>query len=105
MGSVDAGADGGMGSAPAAQIPLGQLGRFKATMRPPMIKSEGGLLTGWVYVDITSRDMLWGGLISLTILTLAVIPVFYVIWRGFQLRRAVPGWPPVDAEVIREGAS
>ncbi|MHB8893625.1 MAG: efflux RND transporter permease subunit [Candidatus Geothermincolia bacterium] len=285
MGSADASADGGMGSAPAAQIPLGQLGQFKATMGPPMIKSEGGLLTGWVYVDITSRDIggyvksaklkvarelklipgtylkwtgqyefleriqarmkivvpltllliflilylnfqgltqalivllsvpfaavgsiwlmylmefntsmavwvgmiallgiatetasimmvyldqgyetwrkegrihsvadlidmavesatlrvrplvmtvgmnivglipvmvdtgvgsdvakrvaapLWGGLISLTILTLAVIPAFYVIWRGFQLRRAVPGNPPVDVEVIRSGAS
>jgi Cu(I)/Ag(I) efflux system membrane protein CusA/SilA len=29
---------------------------------------------------------LWGGLVSLTILTLAGIPVLYVIWRGFQLR-------------------
>jgi Cu(I)/Ag(I) efflux system membrane protein CusA/SilA len=48
---------GGMGSSPAAQIPLGQLGQFKATMGPPMIKSEGGLLTGWVYVDVTGRDI------------------------------------------------
>jgi Cu(I)/Ag(I) efflux system membrane protein CusA/SilA len=25
---------------------------------------------------------LWGGLLSLTLLTLAVIPALYVIWRG-----------------------
>jgi Cu(I)/Ag(I) efflux system membrane protein CusA/SilA len=47
---------------------------------------------------------LWGGLITLTILTLAVIPACHVIWRGFQLRRAVPVAPPVDAEVFSEGA-
>lgn len=29
---------------------------------------------------------LWGGLVSLTILTLVVIPVVYVIWRSFTLR-------------------
>jgi Cu(I)/Ag(I) efflux system membrane protein CusA/SilA len=29
---------------------------------------------------------LWGGLISLTLLTLAVIPAIYVIWRERQLR-------------------
>jgi len=39
---------------------------------------------------------LWGGLISLTILTLAVIPAFYVIWRGWELRRApADDQPPV----------
>jgi Cu(I)/Ag(I) efflux system membrane protein CusA/SilA len=47
---------------------------------------------------------LWGGLISLTILTLAVIPAFYVIWRGFQLRREVPSSPPVIEEPIPGGA-
>jgi Cu(I)/Ag(I) efflux system membrane protein CusA/SilA len=48
---------------------------------------------------------LWGGLISLTILTLAVIPAFYVIWRGFQLRRAVSGGPPVDGEPAVPGGA
>jgi len=45
---------------------------------------------------------LWGGLISLTILTLAVIPAFYVIWRGYQLRRApadsAPPGSPAETE-------
>ena len=31
---------------------------------------------------------LWGGLISLTLLTLAVIPALYVIWRERGLPRA-----------------
>ncbi len=57
MAAAGPGGSGGMGSSPAAQIPLGQLGEFKATMGPPMIKSEGGLLTGWVYVDVTGRDI------------------------------------------------
>ena len=56
---------------------------------------------------------LWGGLISLTILTLAVIPAFYVIWRGYQLRRAPadgappatppPNSPPPDLAPASEG--
>ena len=33
---------------------------------------------------------MWGGLVSLTILTLFVVPAVYVVWRGFQLRRAKP---------------
>jgi Cu(I)/Ag(I) efflux system membrane protein CusA/SilA len=84
MGPGDASADGGMGAAPAAQIPLGQLGQFKATMGPPMIKSEGGLLTGWVYVDITSRDI--GGYVKSAKLKVArelkLLPGTYLKWTG-----------------------
>ena len=40
-----------------AQIPLAQLGRFTASMGPPMIKSEAGSLVGWVYVDVEGRDI------------------------------------------------
>jgi len=31
---------------------------------------------------------MWGGLVSLTLLTLFVIPAVYVVWRSFGLRRA-----------------
>jgi Cu(I)/Ag(I) efflux system membrane protein CusA/SilA len=31
---------------------------------------------------------LWGGLVSLTLLTLAVIPALYVLWRERGLPRA-----------------
>jgi Cu(I)/Ag(I) efflux system membrane protein CusA/SilA len=34
---------------------------------------------------------LWGGLVSLTVLTLAVIPAIYVIWRERQLRTSTAG--------------
>ena len=30
---------------------------------------------------------MWGGLVSLTLLTLLVIPAVYVVWRSFALRR------------------
>jgi Cu(I)/Ag(I) efflux system membrane protein CusA/SilA len=32
---------------------------------------------------------MWGGLVSLTLLTLLVIPAMYVVWRSFQLRRSM----------------
>ena len=44
------------GSAPAF-VPLGDLARIEPVMGPPMIKSEMGSLTGWVYVDIAGRDV------------------------------------------------
>jgi Cu(I)/Ag(I) efflux system membrane protein CusA/SilA len=43
-----------------------------------------------VGADLAKRIALpmWGGLVSLTILTLFVIPAVYVVWRGLHLRRA-----------------
>jgi Cu(I)/Ag(I) efflux system membrane protein CusA/SilA len=43
-----------------------------------------------VGADLAKRIALpmWGGLVSLTILTLFVIPAVYVVWRGSHLRRA-----------------
>jgi copper/silver efflux system protein len=41
----------------AAFVPLGQLARIETVMGPPMIKSERGQLTGWVYVDPGDRDV------------------------------------------------
>jgi Cu(I)/Ag(I) efflux system membrane protein CusA/SilA len=77
-------AGGGMGSSPAAQIPLGQLGQFKAAMGPPMIKSEGGLLTGWVYVDVKGRDI--GGYVKSAKVKVAselkLKPGTYLKWTG-----------------------
>jgi copper/silver efflux system protein len=66
-GSSGGGVDGAMGggmasgrsssSARAAFVPLGEVARIEPVMGPPMIKSEMGSLTGWVYVDIESRDV------------------------------------------------
>ena len=45
------------GAIPPAFVPLGQLARIQTVMGPPMIKSEMGQLTGWVYVDIEGSDV------------------------------------------------
>jgi Cu(I)/Ag(I) efflux system membrane protein CusA/SilA len=59
-------AGGGMGSksgmssggaALPAFVPLGDLANIETVMGPPMIKSEMGSLTGWVYVDIAGDDV------------------------------------------------
>ncbi len=44
------------------QVPLGQLVDIKTTSGPPLIKNEDGALTGWVYVDMTGRDI--GGYVA-----------------------------------------
>jgi Cu(I)/Ag(I) efflux system membrane protein CusA/SilA len=48
------------------------------------------MLSTGVGSDVAQRIAapLWGGLVSLTLLTLIVIPAVYVIWRGLQLRLA-----------------
>jgi len=38
------------------QIPLGRLASIKTVRGPAMIRNEDGLLTGYVYIDITGRD-------------------------------------------------
>jgi copper/silver efflux system protein len=38
------------------QVPLAQLATLKPVSGPAMLRNENGLLTGYVYVDITGRD-------------------------------------------------
>jgi len=38
------------------QIPLGELANIQVVTGPAMIRNENGLLTGYVYVDISGRD-------------------------------------------------
>ncbi|MCB4791554.1 MAG: CusA/CzcA family heavy metal efflux RND transporter [Elusimicrobia bacterium] len=40
-----------------AQIPLSQLAELKIESGPGMIRDENGRLTGYVYVDVTGRDL------------------------------------------------
>ena len=47
---------GGSG-ARMAQIPLIQLADINVTTGPAMIRDEDGMLTGYVYVDVTGRDI------------------------------------------------
>jgi len=54
----EAGEGGMTGSANTIQqIPLGQLADIRITSGPPVIRNENGALTGWVYVDMTGRDI------------------------------------------------
>ncbi|WCJ60258.1 efflux RND transporter permease subunit [Fontisphaera persica] len=59
MGEGTAGSSGSRG---VAQVPLGELAEIRTTVGPPLIKNEDGALTGWVYVDITERDI--GGYVA-----------------------------------------
>ncbi len=40
-----------------AQIPLGQLASIRIHPGPPMIRSENGQRTAWIFVDIAGRDL------------------------------------------------
>ena len=40
-----------------AQITLGAVARLSITDGPPMLRSENGRLSGWVYVDLRGRDL------------------------------------------------
>lgn len=83
-GQAMAGQGAAMGAFATAQIPLGQLGRIEAVMGPPMIKSEGGSLTGWVYVDITASDI--GSYVDAAKAAVAreltLKPGYYLKWTG-----------------------
>ena len=75
---------GGMSARVPLQIPLGQLGRIEAAMGPPMIKSEAGSLTGWVYVDVVGRDI--GGYVddakAAVARAMELPPGYFLKWTG-----------------------
>jgi Cu(I)/Ag(I) efflux system membrane protein CusA/SilA len=77
-----AGAEG-MGGR-VAHVRLGQLGKVVATMGPPMIKNEAGLLTGWVYVDTDRSDL--GGYVEeakrAVASQLEIPPGYFLRWTG-----------------------
>jgi copper/silver efflux system protein len=83
-GGMAAGVGSRMAGGPSAQIPLGQLGRIEAAMGPPMIKSEGGSLTGWVYVDVVGQDI--GSYVdaakAAVARELSLAPGYYLKWTG-----------------------
>ena len=71
-------------SAAAAFVPLGQLAKIEPVMGPPMIKSEMGSLTGWIYVDIDTSDV--GGYVAVAkehVAREVTLPPGYLIkWTG-----------------------
>jgi Cu(I)/Ag(I) efflux system membrane protein CusA/SilA len=92
-GSSAGGAMGGSGMAPgegdrvgpsAAFVPLGQLARIETVMGPPMIKSELGLLTGWIYIDVETSDI--GGYVNAAKAkvtgSVKLPPGYFLKWTG-----------------------
>ena len=80
------------GSAGPAFVPLGQLASIETVMGPPMIKSEMGSLTGWVYVDIAGRDV--GGYVddakAAVARSVQLPPGYTLKWTGqYELLEAV----------------
>ncbi|HEU5072560.1 MAG TPA: efflux RND transporter permease subunit, partial [Polyangiaceae bacterium] len=75
---------GASGGAEPAFVPLGQLARIQTVMGPPMIKSEMGQLTGWVYVDIEGSDV--GGYVetakAAVSSTVKLPPGYNLKWTG-----------------------
>lgn len=65
-------------------VPLGQLARIETVMGPPMIKSEMGQLTGWVYVDVETSDI--GGWVDRAKAKVSrevnVPPGYFLKWTG-----------------------
>jgi len=67
-----------------AQIPLAQLADIQLVQGPAMIRDENGFLAGYVYVDITGRDV--GGYVEearkLVRDKLALPPGYVLSWSG-----------------------
>ncbi|MCH7765056.1 MAG: efflux RND transporter permease subunit, partial [Acidobacteria bacterium] len=67
-----------------AQIPLSQLARMRMTMGPPAIKSENAELVGYVFVDVTGRDL--GGYVKeaqqVVQEKVQMPPGYHLLWSG-----------------------
>jgi Cu(I)/Ag(I) efflux system membrane protein CusA/SilA len=90
-GGMSAGGSGGAGpsmpvpdAASGTFVTLGQLARIETVMGPPMIKSEMGQLTGWVYVDVDTSDI--GGWVDQAKAKVArevkMPPGYFLKWTG-----------------------
>ncbi len=67
-----------------AAVPLGQIADIVVSTGPAMIKDEGASLTGWVYVDVSGRDI--GGYVESAKKIVAdrvMMPSgYYLSWTG-----------------------
>ncbi|MFB3127009.1 MAG: efflux RND transporter permease subunit, partial [Candidatus Acidiferrales bacterium] len=67
-----------------AQVPLSQLARMRMTMGPPAIKSENAELVGYVFVDVTGRDL--GGYVKeaqqVVQEKVQMPPGYHLLWSG-----------------------
>ena len=79
------GMSGGAGSAGASsyRIPIGELADIKVVKGPTVIKSEEGLLTSYVYIDFSGRDV--GGFVNEAkkkVASLQIPEGYRLVWSG-----------------------
>jgi Cu(I)/Ag(I) efflux system membrane protein CusA/SilA len=71
-------------SAPAAQVPLGQLATIRKVAGPMVVRTEGAMPTAWVYIDVTGRDL--GGYVQdaqAMVRSMVTLPPGYsLVWSG-----------------------
>ncbi len=67
-----------------AQIPMAQLADLRITTGPPSIRDEGGALVGYVFIDVTGRDLVGYVQEAKRMITQTVqIPKgYYLSWAG-----------------------
>jgi Cu(I)/Ag(I) efflux system membrane protein CusA/SilA len=67
-----------------AQVPLGQLADLELVSGPAMIRNEGGMLAGYVYVDMAGRDLgSYVGDLKRAVADKVSLPTGYTIaWSG-----------------------
>ena len=80
-----------IGTATGAQIPISEVAKISFSRGPSMIRDEDGALTGYVYIDLNTKD--YGGFVThatnLLKQKLALAPGFTYKWSGeyeFELR-------------------
>src|SRR4029434_645038 len=59
---ADADVRTGARSLGAAQVPLGQIATIRQVVGPMVVRTEGAMLTAWVYVDVVGLDI--GGYVA-----------------------------------------
>jgi Cu(I)/Ag(I) efflux system membrane protein CusA/SilA len=71
-------------TASGTQVPLGELATIRIQAGAPMVKSENGQRTAWIYVDIADRDL--GGYIAdarrVIAETLELPAGYTILWSG-----------------------
>ena len=67
-----------------AQVPLAQLATLRFVNGPPMIRDENGLLAGYVFLDMTGRDV--GGYVEdlkqVVAAEVTLPPGYTIVWSG-----------------------
>ncbi|MBF0345889.1 MAG: efflux RND transporter permease subunit [Nitrospirae bacterium] len=83
VGMVAFSPSSGQAGAVIAQVPLGQLTEISIVKGPTVIKSEEGLLTSYVYIDFSGRDV--GGYVNEARAKVANLKIpngYRLVWSG-----------------------